>query len=97
MLIGLPSVMSIFDNAADELSLSPSLSKTQVFGSRQSGGLADDLGLGPYASSKVWQVEEFGAGYGCFSAYSLVHILKRRPTGLVIFKFFYVNNTVCSF
>jgi len=43
--------------------------REESFGSRQSGGLADELGLGPYASSEVWQVEEMGVGYGCTSAY----------------------------
>ena len=31
--------------------------------------VAVDAGLGPYASSSVWLVEDAGLGYGCCSAY----------------------------
>lgn len=43
--------------------------RDETFGARQSGGLSDELGLGPGAGAEVWQVEELGYGYGCTSAY----------------------------
>jgi hypothetical protein len=41
----------------------------ESFGGAMSGGLSDELGLGPGAGAEVWQMEELGHGYGCTSAY----------------------------